>query len=215
LVLITGPTGSGKSTTIYSMLQEMDREKYNIVSLEDPVEYDVPGVNQSQVRPEIGYTFANGLRSLLRQDPDIIVVGEMRDKVTARLAIQAALTGHLVLSTLHTNSAIGVIPRLVDMGVDPYLIPPTVALMAAQRLVPLLAEDGKKEIPIEGGIRMMLEKQFADLPEEFRSKIVIPDKAFEAQPSPSSHSGTKGRVAVFETMEMDRELESLILRGPI
>src|SRR3989344_164803 len=124
IILITGPTGSGKSTTLYSMVNELDREENNVVSLEDPVEYNMPGMSQSQVRPEIDYTFANGLRSILRQDPDIIMVGEIRDKETAQLAIQAALTGHLVLSTLHTNSAIGAIPRLVDMGVDPYLIAP-------------------------------------------------------------------------------------------
>src|SRR3989338_6491896 len=125
LILITGPTGSGKSTTLYAMLNELDREKHNVVSLEDPVEYSVVGVNQSQIRPEIGYTFADGLRSILRQDPDMIMVGEIRDKETAELAIQAALTGHLVFSTLHTNNAMGVIPRLIDMGIDPYLIAPT------------------------------------------------------------------------------------------
>ena len=131
LILITGPTGSGKSTTLYSMINELDKEKRNIVSLEDPVEYHIPDINQSQMMPEIGYDFASGLRSILRQDPDIILVGEIRDKETAQLAIQAALTGHLVLSTLHTNNAIGAIPRLVDMGVDPYLIAPTLILSMA------------------------------------------------------------------------------------
>ena len=124
LILITGPTGSGKSTTLYSMMNELDKEKAILCSLEDPVEYHMPDINQSQMMPEIGYTFASGLRSILRQDPDIIMVGEIRDKETAQLAIQAALTGHLVLSTLHTNNAIGAVPRLVDMGVDPYLIAP-------------------------------------------------------------------------------------------
>ncbi len=143
LILITGPTGSGKTTTLYSMLKEMDREKYNVVSLEDPVEYHIPDVAQSQVMPEIGYTFAAGLRSILRQDPDIILVGEIRDKETAQLAIQAALTGHLVLATLHTNNAIGAVPRLVDMGVDPYLIAPTLILAIAQRLVRTICPTGK------------------------------------------------------------------------
>ena len=142
LILISGPTGSGKSTTLYSMLSEMDRERQNVLSLEDPVEYFVEGVTQSQVRPEIGYTFANGLRTTLRQDPDIIMVGEIRDGETAKLAIQAALTGHLVLSTIHTNDAVGTIPRLVDMGVEPYLISPVLILSMAQRLVRTLA-DGK------------------------------------------------------------------------
>ncbi|MDZ4260287.1 MAG: GspE/PulE family protein, partial [Candidatus Sungbacteria bacterium] len=122
MILVTGPTGSGKSTTLYAMLQILNKESTNIVSLEDPIEYFIPGVNQSQVRPEINYDFASGLRHVVRQDPDIIMVGEIRDKETAQLAIQAALTGHLVLATLHTNNAIGVIPRLIDMGVDPFLI---------------------------------------------------------------------------------------------
>src|SRR3989338_1996680 len=125
LILITGPTGSGKSTTLYAMLGEVDRDHMNVLSLEDPVEYSMDGVSQSQIHPEIDYTFATGLRTTLRQDPDIIMVGEIRDKETAQLAIQAALTGHLVFSTLHTNSAVGAIPRLIDMGVDPYLIAPT------------------------------------------------------------------------------------------
>ena len=132
IILISGPTGSGKSTTLYSMLGEVDRMSKNVLSLEDPVEYNIEGVSQSQVRPEIGYTFAHGLRSALRQDPDIIMVGEIRDKETAQLAIQAALTGHLVFSTIHTNNSIGVIPRLIDMGVDPYLIAPTLKLAIAQ-----------------------------------------------------------------------------------
>jgi type IV pilus assembly protein PilB len=118
LVLMTGPTGEGKSTTLYAMIKGIDREGLNVVSLEDPIEYNIPGMNQSQVKPEIGYDFANGLRSILRQDPDVIMVGEIRDAETAKLAIQAALTGHLVFATLHTNSAIGAVPRLIDMGVD-------------------------------------------------------------------------------------------------
>jgi type IV pilus assembly protein PilB len=140
LILITGPTGSGKSTTLYSMLNEVDKDTQNVLSLEDPVEYNMEGVSQSQVRPEIGYTFASGLRTTLRQDPDIILVGEIRDKETAQLAVQAALTGHLVFSTLHTNNAAGVIPRLIDMGVDPYLIAPTLIMAVGQRLVGILAE---------------------------------------------------------------------------
>src|SRR5690606_31404416 len=121
----SGPTGSGKTTTLYSILEQIDRDTVNVLSLEDPVEYSISGVSQSQVRPEIGYTFANGLRTTLRQDPDVIMVGEIRDGETAKLAIQAALTGHLVFSTIHTNSAAGIVPRLIDMGVDPYLIAPT------------------------------------------------------------------------------------------
>ena len=128
MILATGPTGCGKTTTLYALLRILNREEVNIVTLEDPVEYFIPGVNQSQVKPEINYTFARGLRQILRQDPDIIMVGEIRDAETVALAIHAALTGHLVLSTLHTTNALAVIPRLIDMGVEPFLIPPTLSL---------------------------------------------------------------------------------------
>lgn len=210
LILISGPTGSGKSTTLYAMLNEINDETKNVLSLEDPVEYNMEGVSQSQVRPEIGYTFASGLRTTLRQDPDIIMVGEIRDKETAQLAIQAALTGHLVLSTIHTNTAIGVIPRLIDMGVDPYLIAPTLILAMAQRLVTRICEGGK-EVPVEGSIEMMLQKEFADLPEEYRKAIDIPKSVFEPQASPTCPNGVRGRAAVAEVVEMDRELERAIL----
>ncbi len=215
LILVTGPTGSGKSTTLYSMLNELDREKRNVISLEDPVEYNIAGVSQSQVRPEIGYTFASGLRSILRQDPDIIMVGEIRDKETAQLAIQAALTGHLVFSTLHTNNAAGVIPRLIDMEVDPYLIAPTLILSVGQRLLRTMCPDSKKSIPLTESMQMAITRQFADLPESVRSKIIIPDHVYEAAPSPSCPSGTKGRTAVFEFLKMDRDLEHVILTNPV
>jgi len=215
LILVTGPTGSGKSTTLYSMLNELDREKRNVISLEDPVEYNIPGVNQSQVRPEIGYTFASGLRSILRQDPDIIMVGEIRDKETAQLAIQAALTGHLVFSTLHTNNAAGVIPRLIDMEVDPYLIAPTLIMAMGQRLLRTMCPDSKKPIPLTESMRMMINKQFSDLPKETRDTIKIPDAVYEAIPSSACPSGTKGRTAVFEFLKMDRDLEHIILTNPV
>ncbi|MDO8579816.1 MAG: GspE/PulE family protein, partial [bacterium] len=210
LILISGPTGSGKSTTLYAMLKEINDESKNVLSLEDPVEYNMEGVSQSQVRPEIGYTFASGLRTTLRQDPDIIMVGEIRDKETAQLAIQAALTGHLVLSTIHTNTAIGVIPRLIDMGVDPYLIAPTLIMAMAQRLVLRICEGGK-EIPIEGSIEMMLQKQFGDLPAEFKKQVTFPKTLLEAEPSATCPAGVRGRMAVAEVVEMDRELERAIL----
>lgn len=214
LILLTGPTGSGKTTTVYSMLSSIDREKNNVVSLEDPIEYDIEGVNQSQVQPEINYTFANGLRSILRQDPDIIMVGEIRDRETAKLAVQSALTGHLVISTLHTNNSIGVIPRLIDMGVEPYLIPPALSVVLAQRLVPVLCNDAKEELPIDDSLKMMIEKQFADLPPEFRDKIPVPNKVYRPGRSASCPAGTRGRVGVFETFSMDKELEHLILTSP-
>jgi type IV pilus assembly protein PilB len=215
LILVTGPTGSGKSTTLYSMLNELDREKRNVISLEDPVEYNISGVNQSQVRPEIGYTFANGLRSILRQDPDIIMVGEIRDKETAQLAIQAALTGHLVFSTLHTNNAAGVIPRLIDMEVDPYLIAPTLILAIGQRLLRKICPDSKSPTPLTESMRVMIEKQLSDLPPEVRSTITLPAEVYKAAPSPTCPSGTKGRTAVFEFLKMDREIEHIILTNPV
>jgi type IV pilus assembly protein PilB len=214
LILITGPTGSGKSTTLYSMLTELDSEEDNIVSLEDPVEYHIPGVNQSQVMPEIGYTFASGLRSILRQDPDIIMVGEIRDKETAQLAIQAALTGHLVFSTLHTNSSVGAIPRLIDMGVDPYLIAPTLILTIAQRLARRIHPSSRHEIPIDDSTREMLNKQFADLPEDIRSKLPIGNTMYENVPSPECASGLQGRVPVFEMYSVDKEMQKVILKNP-
>jgi type IV pilus assembly protein PilB len=212
LILIAGPTGSGKSTTLYSMLNEVDMESKNVLSLEDPVEFNIPGMNQSQVHPEIGYTFASGLRTTLRQDPNIIMVGEIRDKETAELAIQAALTGHLVLSTIHTNSAVGVIPRLVDMGVEPYLIAPTLILTIAQRLVKVLCPGGGKPIPVEGALKIRFEKQFEDLPDEFRKKIVIGENVYEASPTDDCPSGTRGRMGVFELFKMDKEIEAAILK---
>lgn len=209
LILVSGPTGSGKSTTLYSMLAELDRETKNVLSLEDPVEYFIEGVSQSQVRPEIGYTFANGLRTTLRQDPDVIMVGEIRDAETAKLAVQAALTGHLVLSTIHTNSAIGVIPRLVDMGVDPYLIAPTLVLAVAQRLVRKVCPGAGDSLTIDDSTRAMLNEQFADLPDTY--KPTIPEKLYEAKSIAECPSGLRGRLAVFELMPMTLELEKQIL----
>lgn len=214
LILITGPTGSGKTTTLYSMLNELDREEKNIVSLEDPVEYQIDGVNQSQVSPEIGYTFASGLRSILRQDPDIIYVGEIRDKETAELAIQAALTGHLVFSTLHTNSSIGAIPRLIDMGIDPYLIAPTLILCIAQRLAHRIHPSSRHEVPYDEATKIMLDKQFSDLPQEFKEKIDIGTTTYEAVPSTECPSGLRGRIALFEMFSVDKEMQSIILKKP-
>jgi type IV pilus assembly protein PilB len=215
LILITGPTGSGKTTTLYSMLKELDREQANVVSLEDPVEYHIPDIAQSQVMPEIGYTFASGIRSILRQDPDIIMVGEIRDLETAKLAIQAALTGHLVLSTLHTNSAIGVVPRLVDMGVDPYLIAPTLTLAIAQRLTRTMCPSARKKVPLNEATKMMIEKQFADLPKVYRDKIKMDENMYEMEPTAECPSGTKGRTAVFEMFSVDKEMQSVILKNPV
>ncbi|MEK7113340.1 MAG: GspE/PulE family protein, partial [Patescibacteria group bacterium] len=215
LILITGPTGSGKSTTLYSMMNELDKEGTNIVSLEDPVEYHMPDINQSQMMPEIGYTFASGLRSILRQDPDVIMVGEIRDKETAQLAIQAALTGHLVLSTLHTNDAIGAVPRLVDMGVDPYLIAPTLILSVAQRLSKLTCESSRKKVPMDESIKLQIEGSLKDLPEEFKKTIEIKNEMYDTVPSPDCPSGTRGRIAIFEMFKINREMQSVILKNPV
>jgi type IV pilus assembly protein PilB len=215
MILITGPTGSGKSTTLYSILEEVDRESYNVLSLEDPVEYQIEGVSQSQVRPEIGYDFSSGLRTTLRQDPDVIMVGEIRDKETAQLAVQAALTGHLVFSTLHTNNAAGVIPRLIDMGVDPYLIAPTLILAIAQRLVGTLCPGGGDPVKVEGSTKALIERNFADLPQEYLKEIPFTDTVYKIKPTPECPKGTRGRMAVFEMFMMDKDIENAILTNPV
>ncbi|MEK7157401.1 MAG: GspE/PulE family protein [Patescibacteria group bacterium] len=215
IVLIAGPTGSGKSTTLFAMLSELDREKFNVVSLEDPVEYEIPGVAQSQVRPEIDYTFASGLRSILRQDPDIIMVGEIRDKETAALAVQAALTGHLVFSTIHTNTASGAIPRLVNMGVDPFLIAPTLVAVIGQRLVRKLCDGGGTPFPITESLKELLNKEFADLPEKYRALLPPFKEFYHATPTPECPNGTRGRTAVFEILRMNKDIEQIVLKNPI
>ncbi len=215
LILISGPTGSGKTTTLYSMLNEINKDEKNVLSLEDPIEYNIDGMSQSQVFPEIGYDFANGLRTTLRQDPDVIMVGEIRDKETAQLAVQAALTGHLVLSTIHTNTACGVVPRLIDMGVDPYLISPTLILTMGQRLVSQICPGTGKPIPMDGSLKAMVDKQFADLPKEYRDEIPTVTEMLDVEFTPQCPKGTKGRIAVFEMFKMNSEIEQVILHNPI
>ena len=216
MILVTGPTGSGKSTTLYAMLQILNQEGKNIVSLEDPIEYYMPGMNQSQVRPEIGYDFATGLRHILRQDPDIIMVGEIRDKETAQLAVHAALTGHLVLSTLHTNNALGVIPRLLDMGVDPFLIPSTVILAIGQRLVRRLCAESRKKVPIEGHIKDVVARELAALPAAFKDEMEKQkfSSVFLGEASATCPKGSRGRIGVYEVLEMTPQLEKIVLEGP-
>ncbi len=215
MILISGPTGSGKTTTLYAMLKEINKDEKNVLSLEDPIEYNIDGMSQSQVFPEIGYTFASGLRTTLRQDPDVIMVGEIRDKETAQLAIQAALTGHLVFSTIHTNTATGVIPRLIDMGVDPFLLPPTLILTMAQRLVKKICPGTGKPMPIEGSLKEMLDNQFKDLPEQFRSEIPDVKEILGIEPTSACPNGTKGRIAIYEMFKMDKEVEQIILKNPV
>jgi len=216
MILITGPTGSGKSTTLYAMLQLLNKEGVNIVSLEDPIEYNITGVNQSQIKPEIGYDFATGLRHILRQDPDIIMVGEIRDKETAQLAIHAALTGHLVLSTLHTNTAIGVIPRLIDMGIDPFLLAPTLIMAIGQRLVRKLCEDSKKKIPLSSQMKDIITREMVNAPDAIkeRFKKEMPKEIFQPEASSTCPKGTRGRMGVFEVLAMTPELDKIILSSP-
>lgn len=217
LVLSTGPTGSGKSTTLYAILQMVDTEGKNVVTLEDPVEYFIEGVNQSQVRPEIGYDFAIGLRHILRQDPNVIMVGEIRDEETASLAINAALTGHIVLSTLHTNNAAGVIPRLIDMKIKPYLISPSLQLAIAQRLVMKLCTNCRKEIEPKPKIKEMIIKELESLPPNVKKTIKIPKNITLFIPQgceKCNKAGFVGRIGLFEILLMTDALSDVILKEP-
>ncbi len=206
IILVTGPTGSGKTTTLYSCLQDLNRPDVNIVTCEDPVEYQLEGINQVQINAFVGLTFARALRSVLRQSPDIILVGETRDSETAEIAIKAALTGHLVLSTLHTNDAPGAITRLIDMGVEPSLLASSLVLAQAQRLIRCLCEGCKKESK-----KLPLDK--------LRSYDVADDyfegaRVFAAGGCPRCHNtGYKGRAAIMEVMRVDKELRHDILKG--
>lgn len=218
IILATGPTGSGKTTTLYTVLDILNKPGVNISTIEDPVEYRIPRVNQTQVRPELGLTFANGLRSLLRQDPDIVMVGEIRDNETAGLAINAALTGHLVLSTLHTNSAAGALPRLLDMNVEPFLIASTVNLIIAQRLIRTLCEE-KEEYVLSAAEIEGLSKQ-VDLARILdtlkREKTVPQNAAIEtirwARPKKTGEcpDGYRGRIGIHEALEVTPTIRELI-----
>jgi len=217
MILVTGPTGSGKTTTLYAVLQKMNNEGINIVSLEDPVEYFVEGVNQSQVKPEIGYDFASGLRQIVRQDPDVIMVGEIRDDETAALAVHAALTGHIVLSTLHTNNAVGVVPRLMDMKVESFLLPSSLILMMAQRLVGRLCEKCKKKTVLSGSLLEAVEKELAILPSDVKERYNIkkPYEVYLPQGCEAcNYKGIKGRIGIYEMLKMTPELEEAILKDP-
>ena len=214
MVLITGPTGSGKSTTLYTTLTTLNSDEVNMTTLEDPIEYYIPGVNQSQIRPDIGFSFATGLRSMLRQEPDVIMVGEIRDKETATLATHAALTGHLVFSTLHTNNAIGIVPRLVNMGIDTYLLPPTLIAGVAQRLVRKLCQECREETELHAAARAIIEETVASMKPEEVAKYAIapPYKMYKSKGCPAcGNKGTKGRIAIFEVFEMTSELEAIVL----
>lgn len=218
MFLVTGPTGSGKSTTLFSVLGMLNKEGVNISTLEDPVEYFVKGVNQSQIRPEIGYNFANGLRSLLRQDPDIIMVGEIRDNETAELAIHASLTGHFVLSTLHTNSAMGAIPRLLDMKVEPFLLGSTLNVIIAQRLARKNCLYCRKEEKLPVDILDDLKKEIKNVPTNI-IKETIKDFAgvekaifYKGEGCPRcGNTGYSGRVAIVEALDINDKLKDIIM----
>jgi type IV pilus assembly protein PilB len=214
MVLITGPTGSGKTTTLYAFLQTLNKEDVNIVSLEDPVEYFVSGINQSQVHPEIGYDFASGLRQILRQDPDVIMVGEIRDNETAGLAVQAALTGHIVLSTLHTNNSAGVIPRLIDMKVEPFLLPVSLSLVIAQRLIGVLCPDCKAPEAAAPEVQALIKRTLANLPPDVTSAFTAPYQIYHAKGCATCKGhGVVGRTGIFEAFLMTPEFEQVIVEN--
>jgi len=227
MVLTSGPTGSGKSTSLYALLNAIKSDEVNIVTLEDPVEYKMAGVNQIQVNADVGLTFAAGLRSILRQDPDVVMVGEIRDKETAELAVQAALTGHLVFSTLHTNSAAGILPRLLDMGIEPFLIASTVHTVIGQRLVRRLSEekqayqsDVAETAAVQAMVGHLLPKTEPDmarvaqdlgydtLPLSGQSAYTL-HKGVDAADSPG---GYKGRMGIYEVFAVSEEIQKLILQ---
>jgi len=220
LILITGPTGSGKSTTLYTVLSMLDREERNVITLEDPVEYRIQGVNQSQIYPEINFTFATGLRSILRQDPDIIMVGEIRDEETAELTVHAALTGHLVLSTLHTNNAVGAIPRLVDMKVEPFLLSSSLRLVMAQRLVRRICDHCKEEIKPSKNVERIILESLKRVPRELKTQMGIDEnreiKIYRGKGCEyCNRTGMRGRVAVFEVIKVTDRMKKIIEEGDI
>jgi type IV pilus assembly protein PilB len=221
MLLATGPTGSGKTTTLYTMMDILNTPDVNISTIEDPIEYQMPRINQTQTKSEIGLTFSNGLRTLLRQDPDIIMVGEIRDGETASLAVNAALTGHLVLSTIHTNSSAGAIPRMIDMGVEPFLIVSTVKTVIAQRLVRRLTEAKEQYFLSEAEIANIAKVVDIDRILKFlKFEKVIPEDAtiekvpfYHPKPSDESADGYKSRIGIHEVMKISPAIKELILKG--
>jgi type IV pilus assembly protein PilB len=215
LTLLTGPTGSGKTTTLYTILTMLNQEGTNIVTLEDPIEYYISGVNQSQINPEVGYTFASGLRAILRQDPNVVMVGEIRDKETAELVIHASLTGHLMLSTLHTNSAVGAIPRLIDLGAEPFLLSSVINLIIAQRLARKICADCKKEITVPAPLLKQVNEQIAAIPAKYLTDVDTNKLTFWKGEG-CAHCGNlgyQGRTAAAEVIKITSELREIINRG--
>jgi len=214
MFLLTGPTGSGKTTTLYSILNLLDRENTNITTLEDPIEYYMDGINQSQVNPDVGFTFASGLRAILRQDPNIIMVGEIRDNETVELCIHAGLTGHLVFSTLHTNDAWGAIPRLIDMKAEPFLLSSTINLVMAQRLVRKICQQCKKEIQLPPALAAEVKSQLDAIPRPYLEKLSPERKFYRGEGCQDcANTGYNGRTVISEILEFGPELKNLIAKG--
>lgn len=213
MIVATGPTGSGKSTTLYAAMSKINNPKINIITLEDPIEYELKGVSQSQARPDIGYSFANGLRSVLRQDPDVIMVGEIRDKETAEMSIHAALTGHLLFTTLHTNDAAGAIPRLIDMGIEPFLISSASNAFLAQRLVRKICDKCKQEDPkFDDLAKKKLKSILSNLPKGEKKAVSDENdwKLYRGQGCDQCYQGYKGRLGIFEVLEINENIRSMI-----
>lgn len=229
MILTSGPTGSGKTTSMYAMIQAIKNDAINIVTLEDPVEYKIEGVNQIQVNPDVGLTFATGLRSILRQDPDVVMVGEIRDRETANLAVQAALTGHLVFSTLHTNSAAGILPRLLDMGIEPFLIASTVRTVIGQRLLRKVISGGEtyqsnpaESLAINQTIGVLLPKTTVEVAKVgadlgYQNLPLAAQNAYtlvKPRPTPDNQTGFKGRMGLYEVFEVTNAIQELIVKRP-
>ncbi len=219
MILLTGPTGSGKSTTLSALLTIINNDDINIITLEDPVEYYINGVNQSQINPDVGLTFAAGLRSILRQDPDVIMVGEIRDAETAELGIHAALTGHLVFSTLHTNDAFGAIPRLIDMKIEPFLISASLATVAAQRLVRRLCPYCLVESKLPEKLKEEIEKKLAAIPDDaFKQRLGSRPKKYTFFDPVGcvrcENTGYKGRVLIDEILDINEDMKNVIVSSP-
>ncbi len=228
MILTSGPTGSGKSTSMYALIQEIMSDTINIVTLEDPVEYKIDGVNQIQVNPDVGLTFASGLRSILRQDPDVVMVGEIRDKETAQLAVQASLTGHLVFSTLHTNSAAGILPRLLDMGIEPFLIASTVHTVIGQRLVRRIADNDKQTYQSSQAEAQAIQQTLGKLlpPSADQAEAAAKDLGYKSLPlqnqtaytlakgvdTSDTPGGYRGRMGLYEAFEVSESVQALIMQ---
>lgn len=215
MILTTGPTGSGKTTTLYAFIKKLASPEVKIITIEDPIEYHLPHITQTQVDHAKGYDFASGLRSIVRQDPDIILVGEIRDKETAEIAVQAALTGHLVFSTLHTNDAAGVFPRLTDLGVKPSIIAPAINVAMAQRLIRRLCQKCKKQVEPTPEEKKIITEIVQKLPKLYKREVPADFKIWKGEGCEACNfTGYKGRVGVYEAFSVDDEMERLLITGP-